>query len=341
VRVLGRILVVLIVIAVIVGGAFAWEKFNFEAPGPAAKADASQTDVVIKPGIGLRGIAAALHDAGVIDNPELFLWGVRLRRTTALIKAGEYAIPSRASMRDILDILIAGKSIQHKITAAEGLTSDMIAKLINADDELTGPPVAAPAEGTLLPETYLFLRGATRAEILKRMAAAQKKLIAKLWPRRDANLPYKTVREAIILASIVEKETSLPQERRHIAAIFVNRLRQGIKLESDPTIIYSITGGYPLGRGIRMSELGRVTPYNTYKVAGLTPTPICNPGKDAIAAVLNPGTTNDLFFVASGTGGHVFSATLADQNRAVAALRARERIEKLKPAVPEATIPHL
>ena len=340
-RVLGRLLVLLIVLAVIVGGAFAWEKFNFEAPGPAAANGAAETDVVIKPGIGLRGISGALHDAGVVDNPDLFLWGVRLRRTTALIKAGEYAIPSRASMQDILDILIAGKSIEHKITAAEGLTSDMIAKLINADAELTGDPVAAPAEGTLLPETYLFLRGATRAEILARMAAAQKKLIAKLWPRRDADLPYKTVHEAIILASIVEKETSLPAERRHIAAIFVNRLRTGMKLQSDPTIIYSITGGYPLGRGIRLSELNRVTPYNTYAVAGLTPTPICNPGKDAIAAVLNPGTTNDLYFVASGTGGHVFSATIADQNRAVAALRARERIEKMKPAMPEATVPHL
>ena len=340
-RILGRLLLVLVVLAIIVGGAFAWEKFNFEAPGPAAANGASETDVVIKPGIGLHGISAALKDAGTIDNPDLFLWGVRLRRTTALIKAGEYAIPSRASMRDIMDILIAGKSIEHKITAAEGLTSDMIAKLINTDAELQGDPVAAPAEGTLLPETYLFLRGATRTEIVDRMAAAQKKLIARLWPKRDANLPYHTVREAIILASIVEKETSLPAERRHIAAIFVNRLRTGMKLQSDPTIIYSITGGYPLGRGIRMSELSRVTPYNTYAVAGLTPTPICNPGKDAIAAVLNPGTTNDLYFVASGTGGHVFSATIADQNRAVAALRSRERIEKLKPPMPAATVPKL
>ncbi len=301
----------------------------------------SVSDVVIRQGVGLRGISAALHDSGVIADPDLFLWGVRLRRTTALIKAGEYAIPSHASMHDILDILIAGKSIQHKITAAEGLTSDMIAKLINADAELAGPPVAAPAEGTLLPETYLFLRGATRGQIIDRMIAAQKKLIARLWPRRDTNLPYHTVREAITLASIVEKETSLPAERRHIAAIFVNRLRTGMKLQSDPTIIYSITGGYPLGRGIRMSELSRVTPYNTYAVAGLTPTPICNPGTDAIAAVLNPGTTSDLYFVASGTGGHVFSASIADQNRAVAALRSRERIEKLKPPLPETTVPHL
>lgn len=340
-RTLFRLAVVLFVIAAIVAGAFAWEKFNFEAPGPAAANGAAETDVVIKPGVGLHGISAALKDAGTIDNPDLFLWGVRLRRTTAQLKAGEYAVPSRASMRDIMDILIAGKSIQHKITAAEGLTSDMIAKLINADPDLTGPPVAVPAEGTLLPETYLFLRGATRQDIIDRMEAAQKKLIARLWPGRDANLPYTTIRQAIILASIVEKETSLPAERRHIAAIFVNRLRAGMKLQSDPTIIYSLTGGYPLGRGIRMSELTRVTPYNTYAVAGLTPTPICNPGKDSIAAVLNPGTTSDLFFVASGTGGHVFAASIEDQNRNVAALRTREKIEKIKPPMPQPTVPHL
>ncbi len=297
-----------------------------------------QTVVVIKPGIGLRGIADTLASAGVIKNADLFFWGVRLRRTNEKLKAGEYAIPAYASMADIMDILIAGKSIPHKITAAEGLTSDMIAKIVNADSVLQGDPVATPAEGTLLPETYLFMRGDTRASIVDRMKAAQKKLIARLWPKRDKNLPYTTIAEAITLASIVEKETSLPSERRHIAAIFVNRLRTGMKLQSDPTIIYSITGGYPLGRGIRASELARITPYNSYAVAGLPPTPICNPGKDAIAAVLNPGASKDLFFVASGTGGHVFSASVADQNKHVAELRERERIQKLHTAPVHATV---
>jgi len=336
-----RFFAVLVLLALIVAGLFAWETFNFQAPGPPAANGAPQTVVVIKPGIGLHGISQTLADAGVVENPDLFFWGVRLRRTTAALKAGEYAVPSRASMHDVMQILIAGKSIEHKITAAEGLTSNMIVKLINDDPELAGPPVAEPAEGTLLPETYLFQRGDTRQQILERMAAAQKKLIARLWPRRDDGLPYKTVREAVILASVVEKETSLPQERRHIAAIFVNRLRTGMKLQSDPTIIYSLTRGYPLGRGIRMSELTRVTPYNSYAVAGLPPTPICNPGKDAIAAVINPGATKDLFFVASGTGGHYFSATIADQQRHVAELRARERIEKMKPPIPAPTVPHL
>jgi UPF0755 protein len=333
---------ILFALVLMVAGVFAWESYNFWQPGPAAANGASETIVLIKPGVGLRGIAAELKDTGAIANSDLFLAGVRLRRTTDRLKAGEYAIPSRASMHDVMDILIAGKSIQHKITAAEGLTSEMIVKLINKDDVLMGPPVAIPPEGSLLPETYLFMRGDTRAEIVARMTKAQQRLIARLWPKRAKDLPYKTVAEALTLASIVEKETSLPEERRHIAGVFVNRLRLGMKLQSDPTIIYTITRGYPLGRGIRASELARETPYNTYAVAGLPPTPICNPGSDAIAAVLNPDTTNDLFFVASGTGGHYFSATIADQEKHVAELRNRERIEKAsKQPIPAPPVPHL
>src|SRR5258707_4460170 len=177
-----RFLAFLLLLAAAIGGAFAWETYNFWAPGPAANNGAAQTVVVIKPGVGLHGISDALGDAGVVENRDLFLWGVRLRRTTAALKAGEYAIPSRASMHDIMDILIAGKSIEHKITAAEGLTSEMIAKLINADAELQGAAVAVPPEGTLLPETYLFLRGATKQEILDRMEAAQEQLIVLRWP---------------------------------------------------------------------------------------------------------------------------------------------------------------
>ena len=320
-----RFLVFLLVLALIVAGGLVWENANFSAAGPAAVNGASETDVVIKSGVGLRGIAQELADAGVIENPDLFMLGVRLRRTTSGLKAGEFAIPSRASMSDIVDILIEGKSIQHKITAAEGLTSDMIARIVSADPVLSGEMVATPAEGTLLPETYLFTRGTTRADIVARMEKAQSELLAKLWAARAAGLPFKTPQEAVILASIVEKETSLPDERRHIAAIFVNRLRMGMKLQSDPTIIYTISGGYPLGRGIRESELLKATAYNTYVIAGQPPTPICNPGKDSIEAVLNPGASQDLYFVASGNGGHVFSANIADQARNVAALRARER----------------
>jgi UPF0755 protein len=336
-----RFFAVLVILVLLVAGAFAWETYDFSAHGPSFTGEPREVVVLIKPGDGIRRISEKLAGAGVIQNALLFQGGVRLRSKQALLKAGEYGIPAGASMHDIMDILISGKSIAHKITAAEGLTSDMIVKLINADPVLQGAPVSDPPEGSLLPETYLFQRGDTREDILDRMKAAQKKAIARLWPHRDAGLPYTTVREAIILASIVEKETSLPAERRHIAAIFVNRLRTGMKLQSDPTIIYSITGGYPLGRGIRASELARVTPYNSYAVAGLPPTPICNPGRDAIAAVLDPGATKDLYFVASGTGGHIFSAAIADQNRAVAALRLREKLEKAPKLVPEATVPHL
>jgi len=244
------------------------------------------------------------------------------------LKAGEYAIPSRASMLDIMDILISGKTVQHKITVAEGLTSDMVAKLVIADPVLVGPIGAAPSEGTLLPQTYLFTRGTSRTQIVSRMQTALHELIAKLWPKRMPDLPLKSPQEAVTLASIVEKETSLPEERRHIAAIFVNRLRLGMKLQSDPTVIYAISRGYPLGHGIRQSELARATPYNTYLVAGLPPTPICNPGADSLEAVLDPGTSKDLYFVASGNGGHVFSATIAEQLKNVAALRARERAQK-------------
>jgi UPF0755 protein len=277
--------------------------------------------VVVKPGDGLWTITERLRDAGVLRSDILFALGVRLRRESPLLKAGEYAIPSRVSMDDLADILITGTSIEHKFTAAEGLTSDMIANLLNHDPELTGAAQPAPEEGTLLPETYLFTRGATRSSIVAKMRTAQEAFLDRAWEVRAPGLPFRSPRDAVTLASVVEKETAIPEERRHIAAVFVNRLRLGMKLESDPTVIYGISKGYPLGRGIRASELLAPTPYNTYAVAGLPPTPICNPGKDSIAAVLNPERSADLYFVADGTGGHVFAATKRDHDRNVARWR--------------------
>ncbi len=326
---MARILAFLLALALLAAGVLAWESFNFNAARPAAANGAAETDVLITPGIGLKGVADTLKEAGVVENPGLFMIGVRVRRTTEKLKAGEYAIPSRASMFDIMDILIFGKAIQHKITVAEGLTSQMIAKLVAADPVLDGKLDATPAEGTLLPETYLFTRGTTRAQIVARMKKAQDDLIADLWAKRAADLPLKSPQEALILASIVEKETSLPEERRHIAAVFVNRLHLGMKLQSDPTIIYAVSGGYPLGRGIRQSELVKATAYNTYVIPGLPPTPICNPGTDSILAVLNPETSKDLYFVAAGNSGHVFAVTQRDQDKNVAALRARERAQRV------------
>jgi UPF0755 protein len=269
-----------------------------------------------------------LQDAHVVNYGLLFAFDLESRGLSGKIKAGEYAIPSRAAMADIAAILVSGKGVQHKLTAAEGLTSDMIYKLVVADPVLTGDAGPEPQEGTLLPETYLFTRGTTRAQMLERMRRAQAKFLEEAWAGRSEGLPLRFPQDAVTLASIVEKETSLPEERRHIAAVFVNRLKSGMKLQSDPTIIYGITKGYPLGRGIRESEIQADTPYNTYVVAGLPAGPICNPGKDSLAAVLRPEQSEDLYFVASGHGGHVFSASIAEHARNVLAYRAFERIQE-------------
>jgi UPF0755 protein len=324
-----RFLAFVIFLAALAGGAWFWEQQNFQAPGPSAKYEV----VLVQPGDHVSTITQNLAAAGVVSNANLFRFGLRIRNLQGTLKAGEYGFPAHASMADVAGILASGKSILHKLTAAEGLTSEMIAAIVNADPVLVGDPVAVPAEGTLLPETYLFIRGTTRAAIIADMQRAQARLLLRLWPERASGLPVSTVEEAIILASIVEKETAIPQERRHIAAVFANRLRMGMKLQSDPTIIYDITRGYPLGRGIRRSELDRASPHNTYAIAGLPPTPICNPGRDAIVAVLNPHITGDLYFVANGTGGHVFSATDADQNRNVAKWR-RIELQQKNPQLP-------
>jgi UPF0755 protein len=316
-----RFLAFLIFLALVVGGAWFWEQQDFAAPGPAK----NYTVVTIRPGEHVAAITQHLADAGVVANADLFRVGLRLRGTQSDLKAGEYGFPAHASMADVMGILVLGKSIEHKITAAEGLTSQMIANIVENDTVLIGSAGPVPPEGTLLPETYLFTRGMTRAKMLANMHEAQVKFLDRQWDSRQTDLPVKTREEAIILASVVEKETGIPEERRHIASVFENRLRLGMKLQSDPTIIYGITKGYPLGHGIRQSELADNTPYNTYIIPGLPPTPICNPGKDAIAAVLNPQRSNDLYFVATGHGGHVFTPSLAAHLQNVAKLR---RIEQ-------------
>ena len=319
-----RFILFLILLAIAAGGAWFWEQENFQAPGPSPK----YAVVLVEPGDRVSTIAQKLAVSGVISDPRLFRLGLRIRNLQGTLKAGEYGFPAHVSLADVAGILASGKSILHKLTAAEGLTSEMIAAIVNADPALAGDPVAAPEEGTLLPETYLFIRGTTRAQIIAEMKRAQAQLLARMWPARAGGLPVNTVEEAIILASIVEKETAIPEERRHIAAVFANRLRMGMKLQSDPTIIYDITEGYPLGRGIRQSELERASPHNTYAIAGLPPTPISNPGRDSIVAVLNPAESSDLYFVANGKGGHVFSATVEEQNRNVSEWRRIEKLQK-------------
>jgi UPF0755 protein len=325
-----RFWLVLIVLAVIVAGAVEWANAGWDAPGPAA-VSGNQTVILIPAHSRTHDVARLLKDKGVVKYALLFEFDARLKGYASQLKAGEYAVPSTASMGAIASILASGKSIQHKLTVAEGLTSDMVWKLVENDPELAGDAGPVPREGTLLPETYLFTRGETRAHLLAKMVAAQQKFLGEKWRARASGLPYKTLHEAITLASIVEKESALPEERRHIASVFVNRLKMGMKIQSDPTIIYDISKGYPLGRGIRQSELNAATPYNTYVIPGLPPGPICNPGKDSLNAVLNPEQTKDLYFVATGQGGHVFSATVEGQAKNVAAYRAFERQQQAQP----------
>ena len=308
-----------------IAGAAWWENGYFVQPGPAR----AETVLVITPSSGLNRIAAELAQAAVVQNGLLFRAGVMRRGRTAQLKAGEYAFPAHASEAQVMDMLVARKTLEHRITVAEGLSSDAAVALVTADPVLTGPVPVIP-EGSLLPETYLFERGTTRAELLARIHKAQEALLAQLWPKRKVGLPFTSQEDALKLASIVEKETSLASERPRIAAVFINRLQNGMRLESDPTIIYGLTKGVPLGHPLRQSELATPNPYSTYQIIGLPPTPISNPGRDAIAAVLNPADSEELFFVANGTGGHVFAKTMAEHQKNVAQWR---RIEQQQPAV--------
>jgi len=312
--------VVLLVAAGATSGAFLWEESNFASAGPAA----SETVVVIATGSSVRTVADALATNGIVSNALLFRLGVLRRGKAAAIKAGEYAFPPRISMADAMGMLIERKVLQHRITIAEGLTSDAAIALVDADPVLAGASTVTP-EGSLLPETYLFERGTTRAEILARMHKAQQDLVLEQWTKRKQGLPIATPEDALKLASIVEKETGVAAERPRVAAVFLNRLRMHMRLESDPTIIYGLTKGVPLGHPLRQSELETPNPYSTYQIDGLPPTAICNPGKSSIAAVMNPADSNELFFVADGTGGHVFAKSIAEHQRNVAQLRRRER----------------
>ncbi|HRX39002.1 MAG TPA: endolytic transglycosylase MltG, partial [Parvularculaceae bacterium] len=302
-----------------VGGYFAYREAA--KPGPLAE----NTVILLRPGVSVSTIADELEAAGAVRYPALFIAVVRVKGVQSVLKAGEYEIPAEASVLDIVDLLVKGKSILHTLTAAEGLTTAQILRIIEGDEILAGEITLTPAEGELLPETYSYTRGETRDGVIRMMMKARNDVLDELWDGRALDLPFNTRDEAVILASIVEKETAVPDERPLIASVYVNRLKKGMRLESDPTVIYGVTGGEPLKRGLRVSELKKETPYNTYVVKGLPPTPIANPGRAAIEAVLNPADTDYIFFVADGTGGHAFSSTLAEHNRNVIRWRQVER----------------
>ena len=293
----------------------------FEPGPPAIRSRATQ--VVLPPGAGVAKIAAVLQRAGVIRSRTVFIVAAELTLAAPRLKAGDYEIRSRSSMADILNLIRIGGVARRFVTVPEGLSAVAVADLLAREGALSGP-IAPAREGSILPETYEIRQGETRAAVTRRMQAAQDALLAGLWAKRAPNLPYKTPEEAVILASIVEKETAKAYERPHIAALFINRLRLGMRLETDPTVIYGLTGGTPLGHGLRVSELARRTPYNTYQISGLPPTPICNPGKAALIAALHPDQSGDLYFVADGTGGHVFATSFQAHQRNVARWRAIE-----------------
>jgi|EndMetStandDraft_5_1072996.scaffolds.fasta_scaffold102538_2 UPF0755 protein len=317
-------------------GLFYFVRSQFDQPGPLGYA----TVVVIPKGEGLSAIADRMEREGVIADRRIFVASALYFRAQDKLKAGEYAIKKNASIREVLDTLVEGKAILYSVSLPEGLTSYQIVERLKGAAELTGPVPLVPPEGSLLPDTYRFAKGTSREELLARMQSEQKKFMDKIWPSRNANLPVKTPQEAVTLASIVERETGRADERPRVAAVYVNRLKTNMRLESDPTIIYGLVGGKgTLGRGILRSEMEQTTPYNTYRIKGLPPTPIANPGRAALEAVLRPAKTNDLFFVADGTGGHVFAEKFDEHQRNVAKwrviekeLRAKEEEEAAKQA---------
>jgi len=313
--------------------AYAYVNYSYET---VPQGEPSEIVFNVKKGSGLSKIAGKLEDVGAIKSATMFKLVTKLRGNEASFKAGEFSLKLPASMSQIYTDLSEGKAILYPITVAEGRTSAQIVRQLSTYDWLTADEVSVPAEGTLLPETYLLPRGMSYSQVIARMKRDQTEVIDRLWETRAKDLPIKTKAEAINLASVVEKETGADGERDHVAGVFINRLNRGIRLQSDPTIIYGVSKGEILRnkagkqRGIYRSEIDRKTDWNTYQIDGLPKTPICNPGEAAIAAVLNPAKTKDLYFVANGDGGHIFAQTLAQHNRNVAEWRKIERARKNK-----------
>ena len=288
---------------------FIW---GWNASGPLG----NERTIIIKQGSTLGMAANALEEAGAIKSADTFLTRAKILGGSEPIKAGEFQIPANASNAQILDILQGGKSVQRLVTIPEGMPSILVHERLMAEELLTGD-IPVPAEGSVLPNSYSFERGESRAAVLKRMQDAMKQAMAELWPKRSKDTVVSSPEEAVILAAIVEKETALARERRKVAGVYSNRVRKNMMLQADPTIIYPITKGKPLGRRIRQSEIAAVNDYNTYSMVGLPKGPIANPGRASIEAVLNPAKTSALYFVADGKGGHVFADTLEQHNRNV------------------------
>ena len=322
--VVGNAVITILLVAMLgTAGAYYYGKQKLEAPGPL------QEDKVVNipARSGMSDIADTLQREGVIDNNRwAFIGAVFALKARSDLKPGEYQFLKNASLRDVIGTIVDGKVVQHAITIPEGLTSEQIVGRLTDNDIFAGSVHEIPREGTLLPETYKFPRGTTRDQVIARMQQAQKRIVAEIWEHRNPDIPVKTPEQLVTLASIIEKETGKADERSRVAAVYVNRLRQKMKLQSDPTIIYGLVGGKgTLGRPIKRSEITQPSPYNTYVVDGLPPGPIANPGRASLEAAANPARTRDLFFVADGTGGHSFTETYDQHQKNVAKLRAMEK----------------
>src|SRR5215475_948046 len=322
--IVGNAIITIVLISMIgIGLTYYYGKQVIDAPGPL------QEDKVVNipSRAGMADIADVLQREGVIDaNRWAFIGAVFAMKARSDLKPGEYNFQKSASLRGVIATMVEGKVVQHSVTIPEGLTSEQIVARLSDNDIFSGGVREIPREGTLLPETYKFPRGATREQVIQRMQQTQKRVLAEIWERRNPDIPIKSPEQLIVLASIVEKETGRADERSRVAAVFTNRLRQKIKLQSDPTIIYGLVGGKgTLGRPIKRSEITQPSPYNTYVIEGLPPGPISNPGRASLEAAANPARTRDLYFVADGTGGHTFTETYDAHQKNVAKLRAMER----------------
>jgi len=319
------IFTILIVLAIVVGTAVVLGKQRFDTRGPLAE----DKIVNIPRGLGIRDIADLLVREGVIDQPWTFVGGVIVLKARDELKFGEYQFPKQASLHDVISTIVEGKVVLHQISVPEGLTSEQIVQRLLDMDILNGNIREVPREGSLLPESYKFTRGTPREQVIQRMQQGQRRVLQEIWDHRVADLPLKSPEQLVTLASIIEKETSRPEERTRVAAVFVNRLKQKIKLQSDPTIIYGLVGGKgTLGRPIMESEIRQPTPYNTYVIEGLPPGPIANPGRASLEAAANPARTKEIFFVADGTGGHAFAENYDQHQKNVERLRAIERQQR-------------
>lgn len=333
---LNFVMTMIVLAAGVAVGVFFYVNKAFREPGPLAV----NSHVIVRQGSGTGEIAANLERNGAISDARIFQYMSKIYLGDRTLKAGEYEVKAGASMQEIVDLLESGKSILYSITFPEGLTVAQIFRRLADDPVLEGElPKLLPAEGTLSPDTYKFSRGTKREEIIGQMRAQHDRLVDQIWLRRDPELPLKSKEELVTLASIVEKETGKADERAHVASVFYNRLAKGMRLQSDPTVLYGIFGGEgrPSDRPIYQSDLDRETPYNTYKIRGLPPGPIANPGRDALEATALPWKTKDLYFVADGTGGHVFAATLDEHNANVRRWRKIQADQAAAPAEPVKT----